>query len=536
VILSIGLGITAYYGFDGQQALADQKKEAETKQKASDKARSWESYKALLLKAYAGHAAKEDLESLADLRGKYDKGAFGKGEKDEQEIADLTKKLDTDFGWDKTNSKPLNTYKDKVATLTAQLAKAEDTLAKEKASTATALAQMEQVRLAKDAENDKLKEQLAKAQKETADEKARKLEAVTVRDETIQKYQGEIDTTKKSGADKQKEFDANIAKRDKQVQQQDAVIQKMRDKDKPRSILDFESPRGKITSIDRRGANAFINLGSADRVKPQLTFSIFRSGGGLSDGRERKGAVEVVRVLGDHFSMARITEVQDAGREPILPGDVVYNPSWNPNARTRVAIAGLIDLSGDGRDNTAEFIRALEKQGIVVDEYLDLKDLAFKGPGLSLQTNYLIMGESPQITSLGLREGDTRTDRLQEILKKMGEKNTEALKLGITVVPARRFMSLIGLQMPNNPRPPDYNARPTSVLAPGAAKAPAAEDKGDAAPAAEEKPEKPAAKPKEKPEDKPKEKPAPKAKPDKPAKEEMEKDDKGKNDKDKDAK
>src|SRR5262249_39041165 len=83
----------------------------------------------------------------------------------------------------------------------------------------------------------------------------------------------------------------------------------------------------KITSMDRRGTNPYINLGSADNVKPQLTFTIH--GVGL-DGRpilQAKGTLEVVNVTGPHLSQARITGVKDANRDPILEGDILYNPS-----------------------------------------------------------------------------------------------------------------------------------------------------------------------------------------------------------------
>ena len=46
--------------------------------------------------------------------------------------------------------------------------------------------------------------------------------------------------------------------------------------------------------------------------------------------------------------------------------------------REHVAIIGLIDLMGDGKDNTAELVRNLTRQGIIVDAYLDLKDKTLK--------------------------------------------------------------------------------------------------------------------------------------------------------------
>lgn len=68
----------------------------------------------------------------------------------------------------------------------------------------------------------------------------------------------------------------------------------------------------KITRMDARGGNPYINLGSADLVKPQLTFSIHGVG---TDGRpnpQSKGTLEVVNVIGDHLSQTRISSVKIA--------------------------------------------------------------------------------------------------------------------------------------------------------------------------------------------------------------------------------
>ena len=72
--------------------------------------------------------------------------------------------------------------------------------------------------------------------------------------------------------------------------------------------------------------------------------------------------------------------------------------------REHVAIAGFIDLVGDGRDATPELVRMLEKQGVVVDIWLDLRDMSLKGANkdkeekITRQTSYLIMGDSPTWT------------------------------------------------------------------------------------------------------------------------------------------
>src|SRR5262249_37392402 len=97
----------------------------------------------------------------------------------------------------------------------------------------------------------------------------------------------------------------------------------------------------------------------ADLLKAGVSFSVFPAGvtGKAASTRERKGAVEVTEVLGPHEAQARIVDQSDPIRDMILREDLLFNPTWNPSARERVALAGMIDLNGDGLDDNEEFVR-----------------------------------------------------------------------------------------------------------------------------------------------------------------------------------
>ncbi|MGE3808309.1 MAG: hypothetical protein AB7K24_26915, partial [Gemmataceae bacterium] len=179
----------------------------------------------------------------------------------------------------------------------------------------------------------------------------------------------------------------------------------------------------------------------------------------------RKAAVEILDVLQPHLASARIIDVVKPGTDPVLEGDLLFNPSWSPNMKKHIAIAGLIDLTGDGLDDTQEFIRNVEKQDVVVDGYLDLreedltKEDAFKGE-MSFKTDYLVLGQLPEIDQgLALRANDPRLARSQQVVVRLSELQSQAGLKGITIVPARRFMALIGYRLPKNPRAPDYAMR-----------------------------------------------------------------------------
>src|SRR5437868_5637452 len=198
----------------------------------------------------------------------------------------------------------------------------------------------------------------------------------------------------------------------------------------------FSTPKGKILSVLPRG-QVFINLGSAENIRTQqaLTFSIFESGIGGRGSNVRKGALEVIDVRGPHLSLAKITETTDPRARPIQPGDLLVNLAWSPTMEGHVAIAGLMDLAGDGRDHSDELMRALRRQNVVVDAYLDLKDATIKGK-MTHKTDYLILGEQPEFNAnTTIREGDTRFERKTELLTKIAEMQNEARRLGATVVP-----------------------------------------------------------------------------------------------------
>ena len=135
----------------------------------------------------------------------------------------------------------------------------------------------------------------------------------------------------------------------------------------------YDRPHGKVT---RKSGNIVdIDLGSADNVRPGLTFSVFagetprvgfrdrlrpRTG---PDGRpvmegnrpvmdvQPKGTIEVISVLGPNLSQARITSNPDPIRDAILASDVLYNPAWKKGAADHVALFGVFDVDADGTDD-----------------------------------------------------------------------------------------------------------------------------------------------------------------------------------------
>ena len=184
--------------------------------------------------------------------------------------------------------------------------------------------------------------------------------------------------------------------------------------------------------------------------------------GESTEEKERliKGQIEVVEILTPFTSRAKVIDEKEPLRDPIQAKDQLYNLGWNPDEEIRVAFGGLIDLDGDGIDNNDDFLRLLERQGVIVDEYLKLKPLEFvkrDQRGMTLKTRFLIIAPDPRLEEGGAPNTPQRA-QMELVIAKMGEMKLRAKELGIQLIEARKFLALIGVKPPRNPVPPAYGA------------------------------------------------------------------------------
>jgi len=159
----------------------------------------------------------------------------------------------------------------------------------------------------------------------------------------------------------------------------------------------------------------------------------------FADNEMIKGMVEVTEVLGPDTARARITYETAPIRDPLAKGDQIFNMTLSSGDKEHVALAGIIDLDGDGRPDTEAFIRLLEKNNLVVDSYLDLKTGQIKGKGMNSGTKFLILGTDAPVEVGGIKT----------MVKKAKENGTQ-------IIDSRVFMSLIGVKPPRNPAAPNY--------------------------------------------------------------------------------
>lgn len=192
----------------------------------------------------------------------------------------------------------------------------------------------------------------------------------------------------------------------------------------------FDRPNGRITWVNQTLRTVYLDLGSADSLRPQATFSIFDADANNLTRVEKKGSLEVTRILGDHLAEARILD--DRVSQPILAGDLIYSPIFQKGNPIHFALAGIIDADGDGTDDRELVRNLIAISGGVIDAEVGADG---KRTGeITIDTRYLVVGEQPKSGNKAVLAGT---------MKKIQE---EADIAGVTKVSVDRFLSDIGYQ------------------------------------------------------------------------------------------
>lgn len=182
---------------------------------------------------------------------------------------------------------------------------------------------------------------------------------------------------------------------------------------------------GQVTRVNPTTRTVWINVGFYDNLQKHITFSIQPQGIPPGSQLRPKGRVEVTKILDNHLAECRILE--DDLDDPILTGDQIFTPLWEPGQQTRFAFAGRIDLDGDGSDDI-DRVRAL------VDRAAGKIDAVAKTTGetegeLTIDTRYLVLGAIPAD-----KAGAEAYTAMQN----------KATSLGVQRVPVTVFLDQIG--------------------------------------------------------------------------------------------
>jgi hypothetical protein len=150
---------------------------------------------------------------------------------------------------------------------------------------------------------------------------------------------------------------------------------------------------GEIRLVDQRSGMVWIDRGRADALPRQITFSVYPADTtDLTSTGSIKASIEVTQILGDHLAEARVLD--DKITDPIIRGDKIHTPLWAPGTKKHFALAGVMDVYGDGKNHVQTVIDLIKMNDGIVDAYIDDKSNNVVG-AITVNTRYLILGDDP---------------------------------------------------------------------------------------------------------------------------------------------
>lgn len=210
---------------------------------------------------------------------------------------------------------------------------------------------------------------------------------------TLEKAQADV---QKNLADQRTNYEGQVAKSAERIKTLEDQVTKLdranrnlieQRKDEPGS---FEVADGRVSWVNQNGT-VWINLGSADSLRRQVTFSVFDADQHDAAKAAKKGSIEVTRLLDEHMAEARITK--DDPTNPILTGDNIYSQVWHRGKKLHFALTGVIDVDGDGQSDMQLARDLIDVNGGIVDAYL--KDDGKMEGEITANTRYLVLGDVP---------------------------------------------------------------------------------------------------------------------------------------------
>lgn len=272
-------------------------------------------------------------------------------------------------------------------------------------------------------QTDQVREEFVKESSGYTDERAKLTEEKT----SLARSQQELNDRIAALLKEKDELDAKIAQMatDVATTKEDhlrTVTRQKRTIDELRSES-FEVADGEIRSVFQDRNVVWINLGSADHLRRQITFSVFGEDEDNPNRYSPKGKIEVTDLFGDHLAEARITE--DLIADPIVRGDKIYTSLWHPGRPQRFALAGFMDVDGDGASDRKRIRDLIELSGGIIDAELD--DDGTENGAMTYDTRYLVIG-----------------DQKKSVVGKIGAWRSKAEELGISTLKLDEFLDFIG--------------------------------------------------------------------------------------------
>lgn len=209
--------------------------------------------------------------------------------------------------------------------------------------------------------------------------------------------------------------------------------------------LSFDKPDGEIVRVDNTTRRVWINLGSSDKLRQQVTFSVYtQDHRGVGRGSEDiKAKIEVSKITGTNLAECRV--MQEEFDRPIQEGDPIYSPLFSPGATEYFSFVGILDMDGDGKSDRDILHDVIATAGAAIEvEVDDQGNRSPEGRKMSVKTKFLVIGDIPDPSDFS--GFDDKQEEVQKIIDEHGALLKESLQQGIKVVTFRDFLNYIGFE------------------------------------------------------------------------------------------
>ena len=277
-------------------------------------------------------------------------------------------------------------------------------------------------------------QQVAQLEQNLNDERTRQIEA---RDRAVQQsgqFNEDAQRVRDQLVQERKQWKA-----DKAALDQDMMVLKNNLADlqaivnKFREVPSETTVDGRIVQVAELGSVVYADIGKQDGILLGWSFSILSPAELGKAEPMRKAAARVVRILDDTTELRVVSEKG----EPIVVGDVLYNPVYDRQRRLRFMLVGTMDMDGDGQDDSGSLRAMIQELG------------GRPETELSVQTDYLVLGDEPKLgpapgPDAGPMERQMYEEARTAFIAYTGAVD-KAQGFSIPVLSLNRFLGLMGL-------------------------------------------------------------------------------------------
>jgi len=226
------------------------------------------------------------------------------------------------------------------------------------------------------------------------------------------------------------------------------------------------TPVAQVVRVDNVNNEVYIDRGSDDLLPMQTTFSIWSADKrGSMHWREKnekvkgdakkewdesgkknsletrleggpKAYIEIVSILGPHHAKGRIT--MEKNLDPIVPGDSLFTPLWEPGQRKHFALAGRFDMTSKGTNDRSLLVDLIKRQGGIIDA--EVRDNGTVDGNIGVETHYLVIGDLTDEVNSSEQQKEN-SGRIRQIASELQK---EAKSLGVEVIDQNKLYDFMG--------------------------------------------------------------------------------------------